>query len=94
MAEQTTLEVKSDEIEVKLNKIKGINKQIDDVERWISILKINELAICSFNTDFYLKHDAKSELYDQLLHDAKNELLRLYEGLKLSLIKEAEALMK
>lgn len=90
MAEQTTLEVKTDETLVKLNKIKQINKDIEEIERNVSILKNNELVICSFNTQFYFKHFAQRQLIDEVTL----KILSSYEDQKNSLIKEAKDLMK
>ena len=90
MAEQTTLEVKTDETLVKLNKIKQINKEIEDIERKVSILKNNELVICSFNTQFYFNHFAQRELIDEVTL----KILASYQDQKNRLVKEAEMLMK
>ena len=90
MAEQTTLEVKTDETLVKLKKIKQINKDIEEIERKVSVLKNNPLVICSFNIRFYLHHVAEKELIDELTL----KVLASYEDQKNRLVKEAEALMK
>lgn len=90
MAEQTTLEVKTDETLVKVNNIKQINIEIGNIDEMIHRLTNYDLIIATGNyprlTYHYLTERLKSEI--------KLKVIDYYKDKRDSCIKEAEALMK
>jgi hypothetical protein len=90
MAEQTTLEVKQDDTELKLKKIKNINKEIEEIDGLVFNLMHSDVILASGNYPLLTYHYLPVELKNEF----KLKVLEKYQNDREHLIKEAESLMK